>query len=214
MKPGEDAAQVRLRHPQLHRKAAANRQDQCNHQRLNIAETAVLEQQHDHHVQGRDDAAPDQRDPKKQLEADRGADDFRQVARCNGQLAEDPEEIDRRARIVVATRLREIPAGGDAQLDAQVLEQDRHQVRDHDDGQERVAKLRAARQVGGPVARVHVADRHEKTRTREGEHLPPERRPGWHRDAAVHLREALRPTPPPPAGVAGGRQGEMKSARP
>ena len=35
---------------------------------------------------------------------------------------------------MIAAGLGQIAAGGDAELDAQVLEQDRHQVGDHDDG--------------------------------------------------------------------------------
>ena len=38
------------------------------------------------------------------------------------------------------------------------LQQNRHQVGDQDHAQQRVAELRAAAEVGGPVARVHVAD--------------------------------------------------------
>ena len=58
-----------------------------------------------------------------------------------------------RPRIMVATGLRQIAARHDAQLERQVLQQDRHEVRDQHHRQQRVAELRAAGQVRGPVAR-------------------------------------------------------------
>jgi hypothetical protein len=63
---------------------------------------------------------------------------------------------------MIAAGLGQIPAGGDAELDAQMLEKDRHEVRDHDDGKQGVAELSAARQIGGPVSRVHIAHGHEE----------------------------------------------------
>ena len=70
---------------------------------------------------------------------------------------------------------------------AEMLEQDRHQVRDQDDRQQRVAELRAAGQVGRPVAGVHVADRDQKARAGERQHLAPGRRARRHRDGAMDL---------------------------
>jgi hypothetical protein len=64
---------------------------------------------------------------------------------------------------MVATGLRQIPARDDAELYAEMLKQNRHEVGDHDDGKQRIAKFGSARQIGGPVTRVHVADRDEKT---------------------------------------------------
>ena len=58
-----------------------------------------------------------------------------------------------------AAGLGKIAAGGDAKPRGQRLQQDRHQVGEQDDEKERVAKMRAAGEVGRPVARVHVADR-------------------------------------------------------
>ena len=75
---------------------------------------------------------------------------------------------------MIAAGLRQVASRDHPELDAQVLEQDRHQIGDHDDGKKRVTKLRPAGQIGGPVARIHVADRHEKTRAGESRQLPPE----------------------------------------
>ena len=163
----------------------------------------MLEQQHDHDVKRRDDAPPDERDAEEQLQPNGRPDHLRQVAGGNRQLTENPEEIHRRPRVMVATGLGEVAARGHPELDAQVLEDDRHHVRDHDDGQQRVAELRAAREVGRPVARVHVAHRHQEARPGKREDLAPERGPGRHRDGPVHLRQALRRPPALPARLSG-----------
>ena len=54
------------------------------------------------------------------------------------------------------------------------LQQNRHQVGEHDDAEQRVAEARAAGEVGRPVARVHVADRDQVARAGEREELAPE----------------------------------------
>ena len=64
----------------------------------------------------------------------------------------------------------------DAKARRQRLQQNRHQVRQHDHGEQRVAEPRAAGDVGGPVARVHVADGYQIARSGEGQHLSPEAR--------------------------------------
>ena len=87
--------------------------------------------------------------------------------------------------VMIAAGLREVAPRDDAELDAEMLEQDRHQVGNHDDAEQRVAELRAAREVGGPIAGIHVTHRHEKAGTREGQQLSPERCPGGNRDAAM-----------------------------
>ena len=48
------------------------------------------------------------------------------------------------------------------------------QVRHHQHPEQAVAEARAAFQVGGPVAGVHVADADQVGRSGEGEHAPPE----------------------------------------
>ena len=79
-------------------------------------------------------------------------------------------------RIVVAAGLGQVAAGDDAELERQRLQQDGHEVGEQDDRKQRVAEARAAGQVGGPVARVHVADRDQVAGPGEGEQLAPETR--------------------------------------
>src|SRR5207244_4292602 len=54
---------------------------------------------------------------------------------------------------------------------------------------ELVAEARPAREVGGPVAGVHVAHAHEVRGAREGEHAPDPVAGRGHRDGAVDLGE-------------------------
>jgi len=75
---------------------------------------------------------------------------------------------------MIAAGLRQIAAGGDAEFGGEMLQQDRHEIGNHDDRQQRVTKLRAAREVGGPVAGVHVADGDEITGAGKREQLFPE----------------------------------------
>ena len=70
-----------------------------------------------------------------------------------------------------------------------MLKQDRHEVGDHDDGKQRVAKFSSARQIGGPVTRVHVADRDEKTGAGKREQLPQEGCVRWNEDTAMDFRQ-------------------------
>jgi hypothetical protein len=74
---------------------------------------------------------------------------------------------------VIATGLGKVAARDDPEFDAQMLEQDGYQIGDHDDGKKRVTKPGPASQIGGPVARIHVADRHEKSGPGESRQLPP-----------------------------------------
>ena len=64
------------------------------------AEAVVLEPEDDEDVGGGEDDAPDQREAEEQVERDRGADDFGEVAGGDRDLAEEPEDDRDRAREV------------------------------------------------------------------------------------------------------------------
>ena len=197
-KPGQHGREAGLGEEQLQREARSDGENQRDHQRLHVAKPFVLQVEHREHVQRCDQAAPHQRNAEKQLQRDGRADDLRQIAGGNGQLAQHPEEPHHRPGVMVPAGLRQVAPGGHAQLDAQVLEQDRHEVGQQDDEQERIAKLRAPRQVGGPIPRVHVAHCHQKARPGKRPHLLPERQIPRHRDGAVHLGQADRRRLAPP----------------
>ena len=90
---------------------------------------------------------------------------------------------------MIAASLGEIATRCDTKLDAKMLQQDRHQVRNEDDGEEGVTKLGAAGEIGRPVSRVHVADRDEKAGAGEGGQLSPKRGPMRDDDAAMNFGE-------------------------
>ena len=95
---------------------------------------------------------------------------------------------DDRPRIGLAAGLRQVAAANDAEPRAQRLQQDGHGVRHDQHPEQLVAEARAAFQVGGPVARIHVADADQVGGPGEREHAPPEgnlRSP----DAGVHFAE-------------------------
>ena len=73
-----------------------------------------------------------------------------------------------------AARLREVAPADDSQTRGKRLQQDRHGVGQHQDPQQLIAEARAAFQVGGPVAGVHVADADQVGGPGEGEHALPE----------------------------------------
>ena len=109
-----------------------------------------------------------------------------------------------RPRVAVAAGLGEVASAGDAEARGQRLQQDRHQVGDHDDAEQRVAEARAAGEVGGPVARVHVADRDQVARAGEGEQLAPEAGAVRDRHRAVDFGETRQPIRASPAPGADG----------
>ena len=148
----------------------------------------MLQPQHEQHVERGQAHAPDHRQPEEQVQRDGGADHLGEVARGDRHLAENPEDERRAGRVVIAAGLGQVAAAGDPESKRERLQQDRHQVRQHDHAEQRVAELRAAREIGRPVARVHVADRDEIAGAGEGEQLAPEA-PGRDRDRPVDLGE-------------------------
>ena len=190
--------------------ADRDRANEGDDERLDQAEAAILQVEDREDVEAGDDATPDHGDAEKDFQRDGRADDLCEVAGGDGDFAEEPQEPDDRQGIAVATRLGEVASRHDAELEAQVLEQDGHEIGNEDDAEERVAELRAALEIGGPVAGVHVADGDEEAGAGEGEHLSPERNTVADGNRAMdhgERRLPRRPTPAPPGeGAVGGRK--------
>ena len=147
----------------------------------------MLQVENGQDVEGGQADAHEQRDVKKQVERDGGADDFRQVAGRDGDLTADPEQDACPARVVIAARLRQVALGHDAEPRRQRLQQDGHEVRHHEDENQLVGEARAAGNVRGPVAGVHVADRDQEPGPGKRQQLAPEARAGGNADSAVDL---------------------------
>src|SRR5262249_1395613 len=139
----------------------------------------------------RNEAAPEQRNTEEQLEPYRRADDFREVTRGDRQFAQNPQEPDGGLAVMIAAGLREVASSRDAELDTEMLQQDRHEVGHHDDPEERVAEFGTAFQIGGPVSWIHVANGDQEARAREREHLAPDRRAVRDGNAAMDFGQAL-----------------------
>ena len=141
---------------------------------FDIPELELLEVEHQQDVGRRQAHPPHQRQTEKQIEGDGRADHLREIAGRDRELAEQPQDDRRRPRIVIAARLSEIPPAGDAEPQGERLQQDRHQVRQHDHAEQRVAVSRSAREVRRPVAGIHVTDRNQVAGAGEREQLLPE----------------------------------------
>ena len=124
-----DAGQLRPAEEDLEAEADPDHGDQGDDERLDVAEAAVLQIEHEKNVKRVQAHSPDQGDPEQQLQRQRGADDLGQVTRGDGHLAQHPEPERDGTAEVVAARLRQVAAGGHTQLDGEALEQHRHQVR-------------------------------------------------------------------------------------
>ena len=75
--------------------------------------------------------------------------------------------------------LREIETAHDAEAGRQHLQEHCHQARQQHDPQQRIAEARATREIGGPVARVHVADGNQVAGPEEAEQAPRREGVGW-----------------------------------
>ena len=89
--------------------------------------------------------------------------------------ARQPQRPCHPARKGIAAGLREIAPGADAEPYAQRLQDDRHQIGQQRDGEQRVAEFGAAGERGRPVAGIHIADRDEIAGPEECHQLAPER---------------------------------------
>ena len=169
---------------------SAGGQDEADDERLDIAEALVLEKQDDQHVASGQRDAPDERQAEKQIEGDGRAEHFGEIAGGDGNLAEDPQPDDGGSRIAVPARLREIAATGDPEPGGERLKQDRHQVRRHDDAEKRVTVTRAPRQVGRPIAGIHVADGDKVAGAGKRKKLAPEARAAGDCNGTVDFGQA------------------------
>ena len=161
------------------------------------------------HIERGDADAPDERNLEQQVERNGRADDFSEVAGANGNFAKQPQRDGDPPGIMITAGLRQVAASHDAELGAERLQNDCHEVREQNDAQQRVAKLRAASEVGGPIAGIHVADRDEIAGARKGQELAPKAQLFWHLNGAMNFRQTGRSPAGPPCliGLAGQRGG-------
>jgi hypothetical protein len=172
---------------QFEGEAGADGNDQRDDESFDIAEAFVLEIENSKDIQAGNHATPDERNAEEELEPDGRTDNFGEIARSDRDFAKNPKEPNNGRGVVIAASLGEIAARDDAKLDAEMLEQNRHQIRHHDDEEEGVAELGAAGKVGGPVAGVHITDGDEESGAGVSPHFFPEREMTRNGDGAMDL---------------------------
>ena len=110
---------------------------------------------------------------KQQVKGDGRTDHLGHVAGGDRDLRHNPQDPACPRPGAFAAELRQISLGSHAELEGKTLQENGHQVRGHDHKQQRVAELRPAGDVGGPVSRVHVAYGDQETRPYEAQQPPP-----------------------------------------
>ena len=146
--------------------------DEGGDHRLEPAEPPRLEGEDPEGRDAGEDGGREEREAGEQVDADRGADELRDVGRHRDHLGLDPEQEGDPAWEARAAHLRQVQAGRDPELRAHRLDQHRHQVRREHDPEEEVAELRAGRHVGREVAGVDVRDRGDEGGAEEGRQAP------------------------------------------
>jgi hypothetical protein len=130
-----------------------------------------LQGKNEENIESGDEHARQEGQAEEQLQGDGRAQNFGKIAGGNGQFANHPKTQRGASRIVLAASLGEVPSGGDAKFRRERLQEHCHQIADHDDAEKRVAEFRAAAQVCGPIAGVHVADSYKIAGPREDQNL-------------------------------------------
>ena len=173
----------------LHQVAGANRPDEGHHQGFEVAEPLVLKVEDGQHIERRQADADQKRNMEKQVERDGRPDHLRQIAGGDGNFTQHPQEQAGAARIIAAAGLRQVELGDDAQPRGKRLNQDRHQIGHEEDEDELVGKARPARDIRGPVSRVHVPDCDQKARPGKRQHFLPEGRTRGDAYGPMNLRQ-------------------------
>lgn len=169
----EHLAEFGAREQQLYREAGEDQCQQRHHEGLQRPLATSDQHQHQQRVAHAEQRAPGQRQAEQQLQGDGGADHLGQVAGDDRRLAGQPQQAAGARRVAFAAGLGQVQAAGDAQARGQRLQQHRHQAGEQDHREQQVAQLRAAGDVGGPVARVHVAHRDQVAGAGEGQQAAP-----------------------------------------
>ena len=172
-KPRRNPRRRRLTKENLDQEADPDDQPQRQDEGLQLADAEMLDQQQQQHVAAGDQHAPENGNAEQQIQPDGRAQHFGQIAGGNGDFAQPEQHVVTPGRILVVAGLGQVAAGHQPQPCAEGLEQHRHGVAHQQHPEQPVAELRAALDVGGPVAGVGIADRDEIGRPGEGEQPSP-----------------------------------------
>ena len=121
----------------------------------------MLQRQQQQGVSGREAHPPGQGKTEKQLQGNGAAHQLGQVAGNDRHFGQQPQGNSAEPRQELAAGLGQIHPSGDTQPAAERLEHHRHQAGEPYHPQQAISELRSGRQIGGPVARIHVAHGHQ-----------------------------------------------------
>ena len=128
--PVRGAARRRADLQRLVEEAEQDQPEQRGDRELEAPEAVPLQLEQRERDHAGDEAGRQERHVEEEVEAERRADELRDVGRHRHRLGLDPEPPGDRARVVVAAQLRQVAVGDDAELRREVLDQHRHEVRE------------------------------------------------------------------------------------
>ena len=170
--PADHIAPYRLCKPYLERHAGGDGQDHHADKGFELSNPVTLQRDHHDHVSPGDERTPAERNIEQQVQRDGASQQRPQVARDDGNLAQPPQRQHRRPPVVRTTGLRQIDAATNPEANRQRLQQHRNQVRRKQHPQQLIAEAGATFQVSCPIARVHVADAHQRRRAEKPQRAP------------------------------------------
>jgi hypothetical protein len=119
-----------------------------------------------------DDPTHQQRESEQDAQGDRPAHDLGDIRRDRHGLRLQPEQQARAPAQGRPEMVGEGAPGDRAELRREVLDEHRHEVRDHEHPQQQVAMTRARGDVRGDVAGVHVRDGGDEGRAQQAQRAP------------------------------------------
>ncbi len=160
-------------HEELRDEAEGDDAEEDKNDLLDAAHALALRREQQEGVEGGEHDAEHERDAEEQVDADGGAEHLGEVGGDDGELGHDPEQECGRARVLLAAQLGEVRSRDYAHARGEDLQQKCDRVGQHQHPEQLVAEARPALDVGGPVARVQVADGNEEGGAEMREHAAP-----------------------------------------
>src|ERR1044072_5258191 len=120
-KAEEDTGRAGFGEDQFSGKTTSDGGDKSDDNSLDITKSFSLQIQHQEHIGRGNDATPNQRNSEEKLQPNSRADNLRQIAGSDGELAKNPEKPDGRCRVMIAAGLGKVAASDHPEFDAQML---------------------------------------------------------------------------------------------
>ena len=153
---------------------------------------APCKTENQHGVEGGDADADGYRHAEKQVQCQRTAQHFGQVGGDDGEFGPQPQKTIHARRITLAADAGQILLRDDAQPHAERLQQHRGQAGHQHHEQQAVAETRTGFDVRRPIARVHIAHRHQQTRAGKAQQFFVEWQTGVNHHTAFDFRRTER----------------------